>query len=312
MNFPEIMVKWGTLIWPGFILLLNMIGSFILSKYNKSLIKIQAEIALERLFSCSEGIIVNESFQKQTEHSKKQTNEEENELIVNKKSQERENSVIFVNSKSNNDYYYKNNRIVQLLFAGYYNTFLTYFGYFCIQTFFMTEQFSNLCMEDFICEPIKENVTCQAALNRTSSKTDKNFLCSKYEIESSFDAIMLDLAVAKTVFAFLVEANMFIYELVRKIHKRNKHDECYCEIKCCLSDWWLLFLIMFSLSFIFLFWMAIPFVIFQIENFLPVTRSMVSKLVSILATCLVVVFMAFVMNMIDNKKTHNYLVYMES
>jgi hypothetical protein len=300
MNFYELMVKWGTLIWPAFVLIFNLILSLILKRFGKNPMKYQAEIALEHFFSCNEAIIVNEKLEVQDQHAQptaETLNEDDDDEHPIEK------AVVFVNTDTSNEYYSMNNRIVHFLFAGYYNTFVTYFGYFCIQTFFLNEKISSVCLDGYICEPVIKNNSCASFSNLTSGE---NFLCSQYRLIDTLDSFLVNLAVVRTVFALLVEINMTIYKLVRFMLTRNR-----CKVlRCCISQQWLIALTALSLGFVFVFWVGVPFLIFRIDSFL-LTRSATSKLVSIVATSMVVLFTGATINMVHGGKKFTYMLYME-
>jgi hypothetical protein len=292
------MVKWGTLLWPAFVIISNALLSLLLKRLGKNPMKYQAEIALEHFFSCNEAIIINQQLEVQKQPG-------EPNYTADDDSQDEhpiEKSVVFVNTNTSNEHYNMNDRIVHFLFAGYYNTFVTYFGYFCIQTFFLYEKLSPVCLDEFVCEPVRKDTNCSTSFNVTNGD---NFLCSQYRMDT-LESILVNLAVTRTVFSLLVEINMAIFKLVRFVLTRSR-----CKsIHCCLSDFWLMLIMVVSLVLIFLFWVVIPFTILQVSSFL-LTRSATSKIVSIVATSLVVVFTALMINLINNDRKNNYLLYME-
>jgi hypothetical protein len=296
MNFFELMVKWGTLIWPAFVLASNLILSLILRYFGTNPMKYQAAIALEQFFSCNEAIIVDQNLQIKNQDmgaSTETQNEHADENPVEK-------AVVFVNTETSNEYYSMNKKIVQFLFASYYNTFVIYFGYFCIQTFFLKEKISAVCLDNYICEPVRKNYTC---LSMSNSTNEENFLCSQYEM-GSFDSFLVNLAVVKTVLTLLVETNMSIFRLIRFILRQNELQQW------CTSQRWIIILIVTTLGLIFIFWLGMPFVIFRFDSLL-LTRSLTSKIVSIVATSTVVVFMAIMINMVHDGKKLTCMLYME-
>ena len=132
MNYAEILVRFGTLILVGVLLVVNLVVH-LFSK--KSVIETFARAALEEYFSCIKCVIRNKN------------EENENEVALNSDGKfENEDELKYVHIKCDNIYIDIKNRRLQFIYYMYFNLMKVCLGYFTIQTVFLQERVSPQCL----------------------------------------------------------------------------------------------------------------------------------------------------------------------
>ena len=194
MSFEKFMVDYGTLIILGIIFVMNLIIGLVMKKwYNKTIFQFFASTALEIFFLCQEGIVSNH----------KQNGGELRYVMPIC-----DNIDIDIKTKN-----------LQILFYVYFNLFVMCISYFGIQTVFLQEKLSPLCIEGWICEaenPFYTNLTCDNDTIPQNITDQTNFLCSNYTYES-VDSLFTNIGTAYSIYLLVLKINCYFFKYSLKL-----------------------------------------------------------------------------------------------
>jgi hypothetical protein len=201
MNYAEILVRFGTLILVGFLLIVNLM-IHLFSK--KSVMEIFARASLEEFFSCIQCVIRDKNdFEK--------IDEKEHPLTLNSERKfENENPLKYVHTKCDNIYIDINNRRLKFIYYMYFNLMAVCLGYFTIQTVFLQERISPQCLKGYDCRAENSDMNCSSVANNATEQSV--FFCYKYTIEST-NVVMENLAEASALFLLISKINGYLFNL---------------------------------------------------------------------------------------------------